>query len=151
MHVVLVEPEIPQNTGSIARTCAATGTPLHLVGALGFEISDRRVRRAGLDYWPFVRLFQHRGWDDFLKAVHPAELWFFSKRGQTPYHQVSYHTEAALVFGSETKGLGEEFLARQISDHILRIPMLSPHVRSLNLSNAVAIALYHALQQTGAI
>lgn len=149
MHVVLVEPEIPQNTGSIARTCAATQTPLHLVGKLGFEISDRTVRRAGLDYWPYVPLFRHERWEDFLAATKPRAIWLFSKFGTRVYHQAPFQEGDALVFGSETKGLGEEFLSRFPQEQVLRIPIVCEHVRSLNLSNAVSIALYEARRQCG--
>jgi tRNA (cytidine/uridine-2'-O-)-methyltransferase len=151
MHIVLVEPEIPQNTGSIARTCAATNTPLHLVGKLGFEVSEKRVRRAGLDYWPHVALYQHASWEEYLAAGRPERLWFFSKHGSRPYHQAQFSKADALVFGSETKGLGPDFLARFPPEQILLIPMLNRNVRSLNLSNAVSIVLYEALKQGGEI
>ena len=110
MHVVLVEPQIPQNTGSIARTCAATDSPLHLIGPLGFEITEKAVRRAGLDYWPHVQLHHHTSWDAFLETVSPSACWFFSKFGVRSYSSAKFEESDALVFGSETKGLGEEFL-----------------------------------------
>ena len=151
MQVVLVEPEIPQNTGSIARTCAAVKVPLHLVGRLGFEITEKRVRRAGLDYWPFVDLHQHGGWEDYLREAGPARLWYLSKFGRTPYYRAAFEEGDALVFGSETRGLGEDFLTQVPASRILSIPMLCPGVRSLNLSNAVAVVLFEALKQAGRI
>ena len=146
MQVVLVEPEIPQNTGSIARTCAATEVSLHLVGKLGFDISDKAVRRAGLDYWPWVDLHTHRNWDQYLIDAAPERLWFFSAHGTCSYFDVQYGPHDTLVFGSETKGLGKEFLA-QHADSVLTIPIKSQHVRSLNLSNVVTTALYEAIRQ----
>lgn len=147
MHIVLVEPQIPQNTGSIARTCAATDTPLHLVDPLGFDISEKAVRRAGLDYWPFVKLHRHANWEAFLSTASAGRIWLFSKFGTRLYHQVEYQANDALVFGSETKGLGEAFISKYPQDQILRIPMATENVRSLNLSNAVAIALYETRRQ----
>lgn len=149
MHIVLVEPQIPQNTGSIARTCAATDSPLHLVGDLGFEITEKAVRRAGLDYWPHVQLHRHTTWNAFLQTVAPPTCWFFSKFGSRAYSSVRFGTSDALIFGSETKGLGEEFLKKVESNHILKIPIKTDYVRSLNLSNAVSIALYEGLRQQG--
>jgi len=151
MEVVLVNPEIPQNTGSIARTCAATCTPLHLVGKLGFDISEKAVRRAGLDYWPYVKLTYHHSWEDYLQNSKPARLWLLSKHGKRNYYDARFEAGDALVFGSETKGLGKTFLSHYPSEQILRIPMSSPYVRSLNLSNAVAIVLYEALRQLEAV
>ncbi len=147
MDIVLVNPEIPQNTGSIARTCAATKTPLHLVGKLGFEISEKAVRRAGLDYWPHVILFQHKSWDEYLAAYNPPKVWCFTKFAARSYCSATFGPHDALVFGSETKGLGREFLEKIPEDQWLRIPMDNPEVRSLNLSNAVSIALYEARRQ----
>lgn len=149
MHVVLVTPQIPQNTGSIARTCAATNTPLHLIEPLGFQIDEKRVRRAGLDYWPYVDLHIHRNFKEFLKAVRPNNLWPASTRGTKTYAEVDYSGDDALIFGSETKGLGQEFLSDFCSEQIITIPQLSENVRSLNLSNAVSIVLYEALRQRG--
>jgi tRNA (cytidine/uridine-2'-O-)-methyltransferase len=149
MEIVLVEPQIPQNTGSIARTCAATDTPLHLVGKLGFDLSEKAVRRAGLDYWPYVKLSRHGSWDSYLEARRPPRVWLFSKFGTRIYHSVEYQLGDALVFGSETKGLGEEFLSGFPAEQILKIPIVTSHVRSLNLSNAVSIALYEMRRQLG--
>lgn len=147
MHIVLVEPQIPQNTGSIARTCAATGSPLHLIEPLGFDITEKAVRRAGLDYWPHVNLHRHCSWQAFIETVSPANCWFFSKFGSSVYSNVHYQSDDALIFGSETKGLGEAFLSTVPSEQILKIPINTTHVRSLNLSNAVSIALYEGLRQ----
>ncbi len=147
MQIVLVEPQIPQNTGSIARTCAATDSSLHLVGPLGFEISEKAVRRAGLDYWPHVKLSQHPSWDEYIDTAKPERIWLFSKFGQKLYTDAQFQQGDALVFGSETKGLGPQLLANFSPEQILRIPIISIHVRSLNLSNAVSIALYEARRQ----
>lgn len=147
MDVVLVEPQIPQNTGSISRTCAATDTPLHLVGQLGFAITEKAVRRAGLDYWPYVKLAEHKSWDDYLTSAAPERVWLFSKFGERLYTDVEYGPNDALVFGSETKGLGQEFMSKFPRTQIIRIPIATEYVRSLNLSNAVSIALYEARRQ----
>jgi tRNA (cytidine/uridine-2'-O-)-methyltransferase len=147
MDIVLVEPQIPQNTGSIARTCAATDTPLHLVGPLGFDISEKAVRRAGLDYWPHVKLSRHETWDGYIASCAPQRVWLFSKFGERIYTKAEFGPNDALVFGSETKGLGAEFLGKFNPEQILKIPIVTEHVRSLNLSNAVAIALYEARRQ----
>ncbi len=148
MHVVLVEPQIPQNTGSIARTCAALKTPLHIIGPTPFEIDEKKVRRAGLDYWPLVTLFEYSSWDDFIGKVSPKRLWYLSTKGTTPYYRAQFNQDDFLVFGSETKGLGKEFLNRVELSELLTIPMEEPGVRSLNLSNAVSIVLYDAYRQT---
>jgi tRNA (cytidine/uridine-2'-O-)-methyltransferase len=147
VHIVLVEPQIPQNTGSISRTCAATDTPLHLVEPLGFEITEKAVRRAGLDYWPYVKLFRHATWDDYVTAAKPERVWLFSKFGERLYTNADFGPNDALAFGSETKGLGQEFMSRYPASQILKIPIVTTYVRSLNLSNAVSIALYEARRQ----
>ena len=147
MHIVLVEPQIPQNTGSIARTCAATGSPLHLIEPLGFEITEKAVRRAGLDYWPHVDLRRHDSWEAFLATVSPQKCWYLSKFAERSYTSVEFASNDALVFGSETKGLGEEFLRSVPQDQVLKIPINTSFVRSLNLSNAVSITLYEGLRQ----
>lgn len=149
MDVVLVNPQIPQNTGSIARTCAATRTPLHLVGELGFDISAKAVRRAGLDYWPHVPLTRHATWEDYMASRQPTTVWLLSKFGTRLYHHVPFQPNDAIVFGSETTGLGHEFMSRFPPEQILRIPIVCEHVRSLNLSNAVSIVLYEARRQLG--
>jgi len=147
-HIVLIEPEIPPNTGNIGRLCAATGSHLHLVGKLGFSIDDKQVRRAGLDYWPYVKL--HR-WDSLeqLQAEFPeAHYWYMSKKAEKNYTQVEFQAGDFLIFGKETLGLPEELLDN-VGDQALRIPIFSPHVRSLNLANSAAIILFEALRQTG--
>lgn len=147
MDVVLVEPQIPQNTGSIARTCAATQTPLHIVGPTPFEISEKAVRRAGLDYWPFVTLKQHASWEEFMEARKPRGIWLLSKFAERLYYDATFAEDDVIVFGSETTGLGKEFLSRFNPEQSLKIPMVCPEVRSLNLSNAVSIVLYEARRQ----
>jgi tRNA (cytidine/uridine-2'-O-)-methyltransferase len=149
-HIVLVEPEIPPNTGNIARLCAATGTVLHLVGKLGFSLDDRYLKRAGLDYWPAVEL--HR-WDDLaqLQNAYPeGRFWYTSKKAQATYHQVQFKPGDFLVFGKETAGLPDSLLDAHPGQTI-RIPLYSPVVRSLNLSTATGIVLYEALQQVGSL
>jgi tRNA (cytidine/uridine-2'-O-)-methyltransferase len=166
VHIVLVRPEIPQNTGSIARLAAATHTRLHLVGPLGFSLEDRYLKRAGLDYWPLVDLRTYAGWDDFAAAENPQggdqvpadiigprdnggpRFKYFSARAARSYLEADYAPGDFLVFGSETKGLGEEFLGTR-TETTYRIPIFEPGVRSLNLANAVSIVLYEALRRTG--
>jgi tRNA (cytidine/uridine-2'-O-)-methyltransferase len=148
MQVVLFQPEIPPNTGSVARLCAASLTPLHLIEPLGFKIDDKHLKRAGLDYWEFVELTVHKSWDDFMRRRADKRLLFFSKRAADSYTQVNYDEDDFLVFGPETRGLPAELLAA--NPHCcFRIPMMSSGVRSLNLSNAVSIVLYEALRQLG--
>jgi tRNA (cytidine/uridine-2'-O-)-methyltransferase len=147
MHVVLVEPRIPQNTGSIARTCAATETPLHIVGPTVFEISERTVRRAGLDYWPHVNLSQHANWEAFINEVRPGKVWLIENFGTTIYHQAVFSPSDAIVFGNENSGLSPELIASVPPEQILRIPMPCTAVRSINLSNAVSVVLYEARRQ----
>ena len=147
MHVVLVEPEIPPNTGSIARLCAATHTPLHLVGRLGFSLDDRYLRRAGLDYWPFVELHRHVDWPAFT-AISSGRRLGFSARASRPYTAIAFRTDDCLVFGAETSGLPKT-VKDDLGTDLYTIPMASPHVRSLNLANAVAVVLYEALRQLG--
>ncbi len=148
MQVVLYQPEIPPNTGSVARLCAATLTPLHLIEPLGFKIDDKHLKRAGLDYWEFVDLRVHRSWNHFIETVAPTTLWFFTKRAPKSYTATSYSEEDFLVFGPETRGLPEEMLQAN-AERALRIPMMGKGVRSLNLSNAVSIVLYEGLRQLG--
>jgi tRNA (cytidine/uridine-2'-O-)-methyltransferase len=149
-NIVLVRPEIPQNTGSIARSVAATKARLHLVGTLGYSLEDRYLKRAGLDYWPFVDLRTYEDWaafDTLHHSVQASNFKYFSVRGDRSYHQADYAPGDYLVFGSETKGLGGEFLrGREAATY--RIPIFEAGVRSLNLSNAVSIVLYEALRQT---
>jgi len=147
MHIVLVNPEIPQNTGNIARTCAATGAKLHLIKPLGFELSDKYLKRAGLDYWHMMTYEVHENWQDFLDKNPGAALHYATTKAPHDYCQVSYGPDDYLVFGRETKGLDEDLLASHY-DQCIRIPMV-PDARSLNLSNSVAIVLYEALRQQG--
>ncbi len=150
LHIVLVRPEIPQNTGSIARLAAATRTRLHLVGPLGFSLEDRYLKRAGLDYWPLVDLQTYRDWEEFART-HPAPpAKFFSARAEKNYLAANYARGDFLMFGSETKGLGREFIAER-ADHAYQIPIFEHGVRSLNIANAVSIVVYEALRQTGAL
>ena len=147
MHIVLVEPEIPQNTGNIARTCAATRTTLHLVHPLGFSIDEKQVRRAGLDYWHLVTIEEHPSFDQ-LRAEYPdAQFFYASTKAPRSYAEVSYPEDAFLVFGKETRGLPEDLLHDNY-DRCVRIPMIEG-ARSLNLGNSVAIVLYEALRQQG--
>lgn len=147
LHIVLVEPEIPPNTGNISRTCAATGTFLHLVKPLGFSIDDRQLKRAGLDYWPFVKLFVHESLDAFIGEYASARMFLATTKGEKLYTEPSYQDGDMLIFGKETAGLPRDFIALRKKDTI-RIPMSEDaRLRSLNLSNAVSIVLYEALRQ----
>lgn len=149
LHIVLVEPEIPQNTGNIARLAAATASPLHLVGPLGFRIDEHAVRRAGLDYWHLVDLHRHDALSDF-RAAHPAaRLCFFSATATRSHLEAELAPGDALVFGKESVGLPRELLAAH-PDAVFAIPTLGA-VRSLNLANAVSIVLYEALRRAGAL
>lgn len=149
INIVMVEPEIPQNTGNIARTCAATGGKLHLVEPLGFEITDKYLKRAGLDYWDKLDIEKHSSLQAFLEKYKPEEnnMYFVTTKGQTCYSDVDYSKmdEVFLLFGKETKGLPEDLLQKYI-DKTIRIPMRST-LRSLNLSNSVAIVIYEVLRQ----
>ncbi len=147
MHIVLVNPEIPQNTGNIARTCAATGAMLHLIEPLGFELSDRYLKRAGLDYWHMMRYQVHADWQAFLAANPGARLHFATTKAPRDYCAARYEDGDYLVFGRETKGLDEALLAAHY-DRCVRIPMRAD-ARSLNLANSVAVVLYEALRQQG--
>lgn len=147
-HVVLYEPEIPPNTGNIIRLCANTGARLHLIHPLGFSVDDRQLRRAGLDYHEMAVIHEHASLDAFLAEVAPARLFAFSTRGRHAYHEVRYAAGDALLFGPESRGLPAAVIAAQPADHVLRIPML-PERRSINLSNAVAVAVYEAWRQCG--
>ena len=148
MHVALVEPEISPNTGSIARLCAATKTPLHLIGRLGFTIDDKQLKRAGLDYWPWVDVTQHADWEQFRAAV-PGRRLGFSARATRPYTAITFQPGDVLVFGCETRGLPPA-IKDELADELYAIPIASPHVRSLNLATAVAIVVYEARRQLGA-
>lgn len=146
LSVALVEPEIPQNTGNIARLCAATRTPLHIVGVTGFRMDDRAVRRAGLDYWDEVSITRHRDLDEFHASQPDVRSLYFSTKGERSLWDYEFEMADCLVFGPETRGLPEQLL-RANWERCLTIPMLNRNVRSLNLANAVAIALYEALRQ----
>ncbi len=148
--MVLVRPEIPQNTGSIARLVAATKSRLHLIGPLGFSLEDRYLKRAGLDYWPLVDLRTYAGWDDFVRDHRDTCFKFFSTHATASYLHAVYKRGDYIVFGGETKGLGRDFI-RDRMEQTYRIPIFEPGVRSLNLANAVAIVAYEALRQMGAL
>jgi tRNA (cytidine/uridine-2'-O-)-methyltransferase len=151
LQVALVEPEIPPNTGNIARLCAATRTPLHIIGVTGFRMDERAVRRAGLDYWPEVQLVQHRDMEAFFAAMTlESRFVYCSTKAEKSYVDWVYAPGDCLVFGRETRGLPEALL-RENWNNCVRIPMTNPSVRSLNLATAVAIVLYEALRQTGAL
>ncbi len=149
LRIALVEPEIPPNTGNIARLCAATRTPLHIVGATGFRLDDRAVRRAGLDYWPEVELHRHLDLDALKQSVPEARFIYLTTKAERSYTDWRFELNDCLVFGRETRGLPEDLL-RANWERCLTIPMLNPKVRSLNLATSVAIVLYEALRQTGA-
>jgi tRNA (cytidine/uridine-2'-O-)-methyltransferase len=146
LNVALVEPEIPPNTGNVARLCAATRVPLHIVGVTGFRLDDRAVKRAGLDYWPEVSLHRHLNLAELQQALPGARFLYFSTKAERAYTDWSFAEHDCLVFGRETRGLPEDLL-RENWDRCLTIPMLNPKVRSLNLSTSVAIVLYEALRQ----
>ena len=145
LNIVLVEPEIPQNCGNIARTCAATGCRLHLIRPLGFDISERAVRRAGLDYWHMVEVIDYKDLDDFFRRNRVEQMWCLSTKAPRCYTEARFEDGCYLFFGKETKGLPESFLEEH-RDQCVRIPMRSD-ARSLNLSNAVAITVFEALRQ----
>ncbi|NBX93593.1 MAG: tRNA (cytidine(34)-2'-O)-methyltransferase [Proteobacteria bacterium] len=146
-NLVLYEPVIPQNTGSIARLCACTGAALHLIHPLGFQVDEASVRRAGLDYWPFVKVVNHADWDAFMRAETPENIFFFSKWGTKSFWKESFPPPVYLVFGSETKGLPDS-LRERFPGYFLKIAMRTDIVRSLNLAQAAAIVLYEALRQS---
>ena len=145
-NIVLVEPEIPQNTGNIARTCAATGSKLHIVKPMGFEIDDKKLKRAGLDYWHLLGVQYYENLSEFLKMHGDKRMFLASTKAPQIHSEVSYRDGDFLVFGKETKGLPEDFILERIN-YAVRIPMIE-EARSLNLSNSVAIMVYEALRQT---
>ena len=145
IHIVLFEPEIPQNTGNIARSCAATGACLHLIEPLGFSISDRYLKRAGLDYWSQVDVISHPSWQAYCARYPDAKRFFATTKASRPYHEAAYPPDCHLVFGPESRGLPSTLLEETAGSNI-RIPM-RPAIRSLNLANAVAIVLFEALRQ----
>lgn len=147
-HVVLYRPEIPPNTGNAMRLCANTGTTLHLIHPLGFSLDEARLRRAGLDYRHWADVRNHDSLEGFVTAASPNRMWAFSQQGERFYHQVEYRSGDALLFGPESDGLPEGVLSRPEITGLVRIPML-PRSRSLNLANALAIAVYEAWKQLG--
>jgi len=150
IRIALVEPEIPPNTGNIARLCAATNVPLHIVGATGFRLDDRAVRRAGLDYWPHVILSRHPNLSNLQESLPATRFLYLTTKATRSYTDWVFGPDDCLVFGRETRGLPESVL-KSNWDHCLTIPMPNPKVRSLNLATAVAIVLYEALRQTGGL
>jgi tRNA (cytidine/uridine-2'-O-)-methyltransferase len=149
LNIVLVEPEIPQNTGNIVRTCAATGTILHLVGPLGFSIEDKYLKRAGLDYWNAAEIKYYDSLDDFLNKYGDSKLYYSSTKAMYNYCDVKFEEDCFVLFGKETAGLPEELLKNN-KDNCIRIPMREG-IRSLNLSNSVAIVIYETLRQSNFI
>ncbi len=148
LNIVLVEPQIPQNTGNISRTCAATGARLHLVGPMGFTIDDRKLKRAGLDYWPLLDITYYKDLEEFF-SKNPGPFFYFTTKAPHVYTDIAYPDGAYLVFGKETAGLPEELLKANL-DHCVRLPMRNCEgARSLNLSNAVAVGVYEVLRQWG--
>lgn len=148
LHIILYQPEIPPNTGNIIRLCANTGACLHLVGPLGFQLDNTRLKRAGLDYAELARVYQHVSWDSF-RSEHPEmRIWAFSTRGRKVYDQAEFRSGDGLLFGPETRGLPDSVLAEVGSEYCLNLPMADAS-RSLNLSNTAAVGLYEAWRQLG--
>lgn len=147
LHIVLVEPEIPPNTGNIARTAAATGSVLHLVKPLGFSLDEKSLRRAGLDYWPYVKLEIHESLEGFLEKYGDRRMWLSTTKGEKLYTEADFHDEDMLLFGKETAGLPRDFIESR-KDRAIRIPMSKEtRLRSFNLSNSANIVLFEALRQ----
>ncbi|WP_270302525.1 tRNA (cytidine(34)-2'-O)-methyltransferase [Baileyella intestinalis] len=147
LHIVLVEPEIPPNTGNIARTAAATGSVFHLVKPLGFSLDEKSLRRAGLDYWPYVKLEIHESLEDFLEKYGDRRMWLSTTKGEKLYTEADFHDEDMLLFGKETAGLPRDFIESR-KDRAIRIPMSKEtRLRSFNLSNSANIVLFEALRQ----
>lgn len=145
-NIVLIEPEIPQNTGNIGRTCVGTWCKLHLVGKLGFEITDKNLKRSGLDYWPHLEWVHHPDWESWWKLVqNPERVFFFSTHADKSFYDLKLQKGDWLVFGKETKGLGPEII-KKYRDQLVKLPMLGP-IRSLNVATTVAIAVYEGLRQ----
>ncbi len=147
-HIILHQPEIPQNTGSIGRLCVCTGAKLHLIHPLGFEITDYYLRRAGLDYWEKLAPAEYSSWDDFLERNPAMRLWLLSTKGRRRYTDIPYEDGDGFVFGQETKGLPAEIINAH-REQLLTIPMPGDFHRSLNVAQAAAVVLYEALRQTG--
>lgn len=149
LNVVLIEPQIPSNTGSIGRVCLATGATLHLIEPLGFEITDSRLKRAGLDYWKHLNLVRHNNIEEFFAALEEdTPMVFFSKKAEALYFDHRFQAGSCLIFGKETSGLPEDLLEK-FSETVYKIPQYDDRVRSLNLANVVTLALYEAIRQLG--
>lgn len=146
MHIVLLHPEIPHNTGAIGRVCVGLNWPLHLVRPLGFALDTKHLQRAGLDYWQYLDLHLHDSWEDFLAQAKPDHVCFLSTRGTRLYTDVAFTPNDALVFGAESCGLPKDFYTRY-REQLVTLPMPGPHARSINLANAVAITAYEAYRQ----
>ena len=147
IHIVLVEPEIPPNTGNVARSCVATESALHLVKPLGFSIDDKQLKRAGLDYWPYIRLSIHESLDEFLKGHSGRNMYFATTKGEKSYADVKFEDEDMILFGKETAGLPKELIEKN-KEYTIRIPMSETiQFRSLNMSNSVNVILFEALRQ----
>ena len=147
MNIVLMEPEIPANTGNIGRTCVATDTPLHLIEPLGFLLNEKSIKRAGMDYWEHLDLKRYVNYEDFLSKNPEAKIWYATTKAKKCYTDVSFSENDFIMFGKESAGIPEEILVKN-EENCIRIPM-GEKIRSLNLSNSVAIVLYEALRQTG--
>lgn len=147
MHIILHQPEIPGNTGNIGRTCVATGTPLHLIEPLGFRLDEKSIRRAGMDYWKHLDVHRYINFEEFKEKNPGAKIWMATTKAKRSYTEVAYGPEDYIMFGKESAGIPEEILVEN-EENCIRIPML-PTIRSLNLSNSVAIVLYEALRQNG--
>lgn len=148
LNIVLYQPEIPQNTGNIGRTCVLTGSRLHLIRPLGFEISDKQIRRTGLDYWKDVDLEIHESWEAFKSKYPNAVIYAITTRGEKYYDQVSFQDGDFVLFGRESSGLPDP-VRQELQGHLIRIPMIKTSARSLNLSNTVAVVAYEAMKQMG--
>lgn len=147
MHIILHQPEIPQNTGNIGRTCAATGTSLHLIEPLGFRLGEKELKRAGMDYWEKLDVHRYMNFEDFIEKNPGAKIWMATTKAKRVYTEAAFGPEDFIMFGKESAGIPEELLT-EYEDTCIRIPML-PDIRSLNLSNSVAVVLYEALRQNG--
>lgn len=145
LNIVLFEPEIPNNTGNIGRLALASGSNLHLVQPFGFELDNKRLKRAGLDYWPHISLFIYESLDDFYLKHNDKNLVYFSSHGEKTHWSIDYEDDIFLVFGKESVGLSKEIITANM-DKLYKIPLFSPHIRSLNLANAVSIAVYEGLK-----
>jgi len=145
-HIVLYQPEIPPNTGNIIRLCANTGSQLHLIKPLGFELDDKKLRRAGLDYREWASVVEHESFDSYCERIQPGRIWAVSTRGKRIYSDVQYQPQDTFLFGPETRGLPRELLDSLGQEHVIRIPMVAES-RSLNLSNSAAVLVYEAWRQ----